>query len=278
MRFQDIGTMTPIRLLISDVDGTLVTPDKKLTSATLDAVSELRAKGILFTITSSRPPIGLRMLFKPLGLTLPMGPFNGSSIVNPDLTVDEQHFIPKSAVIRSLALFALRGIDAWIFTNDHWIIYRDDCRYVPIEQQTIQAYPTVVDNYDTYLDEVCKLVGVSGDFLLLARCEAELKESLGSKAHVARSQDYYLDVTSPSYDKGTFIAAMSKQLGIPPLAIAVMGDMSNDLPMFRAAGMSFAMGNASDAVKAQAKYVTASNADDGFAKAVSSILISNEEA
>lgn len=270
--------MTPIKLLISDVDGTLVTPDKKLTPATLEAVRELRARDILFTITSSRPPVGLRMLSGPLGIKLPMGPFNGSSIVNPDLSVDEQHTIPRTAVMKSLALFDRLGIDAWIFTNQHWVIHRDDGRYVPHEQQTIQADPLIADLGEPYVSEACKVVGVSGDFSLLARCEAELQNLLGAEAHVARSQDYYLDVTPPGYDKGSFVTTISKRLGMPSQAIATIGDMSNDLPMFRAAGMSFAMGNASDAVKAQATHVTASNDDDGFAKAVALILTSNDQA
>jgi len=270
--------MTPIKLLISDVDGTLVTSDKKLTPATLEAVRELRTRGILFTITSSRPPIGLRMLSAPLDLNLPMGPFNGSSIVNPDLSVDEQHVIPRTAVMESLALFARRRIDAWIFTNKHWVIHSDDGRYVPHEQQTIQTAPLIVNRDEPYVGEACKVVGVSGDFSLLAECETELQALLGTEAHVARSQDYYLDVTPPGYDKGTFTAAMSKRLGIPPQAIATIGDMSNDLPMFRASGISFAMGNASDTVKSQAINVTASNDDDGFAKAVARILRSNDEA
>lgn len=269
--------MTRIKLLISDVDGTLVTPDKKLSPATLEAVRELHARGILFTITSSRPPVGLRMLSEPLGITLPMGPFNGSSIINPDLSVEEQHTIPEKAVMESLALFARRGIDAWIFTNTHWVIHRNDGRYVPHEQQTILADPLIVDRDAPYVGEACKVVGVSGDFHLLAQCETELQALLGVQAHVARSQDYYLDVTSPGYDKGSFVTAMSRRLGIPLQAIATIGDMANDLPMFREAGMSFAMGNASDVVKARATHITASNAEDGFVKAVAAILKSNHE-
>ncbi len=271
-------TKTPIKLLVSDVDGTLVTPDKKLTPAALDAVRELHARGILFTITSARPPIGLRMLIELLSIRMPMGPFNGSSIVNPDLTVDEQHIIPKMAVIESLALFAHCGIDAWIFTNQRWLIHRNDGRYVRREQQTIQVDPLIVDRHELPVDEVCKVVGVSDDFSLLEKCEAELQALLGTEAHVARSQDYYLDVTPPGCDKGSFVAAISKRLDIPQQAIATIGDMANDLPMFRAARTSFAMGNASDALKAQATHVTASNMDDGFAKAVAAILQLNGEA
>jgi hydroxymethylpyrimidine pyrophosphatase-like HAD family hydrolase len=89
-----------------------------------------------------------------------------------------------------------------------------------------------------------------------------------------RSQTYYLDVTPPGFDKGTFVRAMAKRLGISTDAVATIGDMQNDLAMFRVSGTSFAMGNATDDVKRQATHVTASNEEDGFAKAMETILAS----
>jgi Cof subfamily protein (haloacid dehalogenase superfamily) len=264
--------MTNIRLVISDVDGTLVTRDKRLTPATLAAVDALRKRGVMFTITSSRPSFGMAALIKALDLQLPVGPFNGSCIVNPDLSVVQEHVIPPAAARQSLALFKRWGIDAWIFTNSAWIAHRDDGKYVPHEQMTILTDPLMVEDDTPYLDKACKIVGVSADFELLARCETELQAELGAQAHAARSQDYYLDITPPAFDKGTFVAAMGARLGIPPQQTATIGDMQNDVPMFKTSGLSFAMGNASDAVKAYATHVTASNEDDGFAKAMEQIL------
>jgi HAD superfamily hydrolase (TIGR01484 family) len=133
--------MTPIRLLISDVDGTLVTSNKQLTSNTIRAVQELRASEIAFSITSSRPPFGMRMLIEPLALDLPIGPFNGTSIVDVALNVIEQHTIPRDAVIKSIALFDRYGIDRWLFTNQRWIAKRDDGHYLAHEQKRSQPNP-----------------------------------------------------------------------------------------------------------------------------------------
>lgn len=264
--------MTRIRLVISDVDGTLVTRDKRLTAASVKAVQTLRDHGIRFSITSSRPPFGMRMLCAPLKLDLPIGPFNGSSLVMPDLTVLDQATIPPRAAAASVALFARNGIDVWLFTNSQWLIQRDDGRYVPHEQKTIATAPVRLAPGATPPDGICKIVGVSGDFDLLVRCETELQSLLGRDAQAARSQNYYLDVTPPGHDKGAFVAAMSERLDIAREDIATIGDMSNDLPMFASSGVSFAMGNAADPIKAKATYVTAANEDDGFAKAVDRIL------
>src|SRR5256885_10286920 len=89
--------MTPIALVVSDVDGTLLTKDKTLTDRAKAAVRRLHDAGIGFTITSSRPTIGMRFLIEPLAITLPVGAFNGSCIVDPQLNVIEQHLIPGSA-------------------------------------------------------------------------------------------------------------------------------------------------------------------------------------
>jgi Cof subfamily protein (haloacid dehalogenase superfamily) len=264
--------MTRISLVVSDVDGTLVTSDKHLTPPTIAAVEALRESGILFSITSSRPGFGMRSLIAPLKLDLPIGPFNGSSLVNPDLTVIEESVLPRDAAQKSLALLARHKVDVWVFTNAQWLIQRDDGKYVPHEFNTIATAPHQVDNFGDALDHCCKIVGASDDFELLARCEQELQSVLGTTAHAARSQNYYLDVTPPGRDKGTFVAALAARLDIPLSEVVTIGDMSNDLPMFAKSGYSFAMGNASDAVKAQAKDVTDGNNADGFAKAMRKLL------
>jgi len=267
--------MTHISLVVSDVDGTLVTKDKRLTDGARAAVQKLRDAGIGFTITSSRPTVGMRFLIAPLGITLPIGAFNGSSIVTPELEPLEQHLIPAPAVQTSLDVLNEFGVDIWLFTNDAWLIRRDDGKYVPHEQNTIQHDPVVVEDFAPYMDGVCKIVGASADFDLLARCEAAMQTALGSAAVAVRSQNYYLDVTPPGQDKGTFVRAMAGRLGIATDAIATIGDMQNDLAMFKVSGMSVAMGNATDDVKARATDVTTSNEDDGFAGAVEIILKRN---
>ncbi len=136
----------------------------------------------------------------------------------------------------------------------------------------IDTDPVIVMDNTRYRDAVCKLVGVSGDAALLEQCEAGLRGVVGRRARVARSQTYYCDITPPGHDKGTFVDAISARTGIPRDAIAAIGDMQNDLPMFARAGFSIAMGNASEDVKARAGRVTASNEQDGFAKAVATIL------
>jgi Cof subfamily protein (haloacid dehalogenase superfamily) len=264
--------MNRIALVISDVDGTLVTHDKRLTDGAKRAVQRLHDAGIGFTITSSRPPVGMRFLIEPLGITLPVGPFNGSSIVDPQLKPIEQHLIPAAAARRSIEVLDQFGVDVWLFTNEQWIIRRDDGKYVPHERNTIQFDPAFADDLTPFMAAACKIVGASADAALLQRCETAMQHALGTQATAIRSQSYYLDITPPGQDKGTFVEAMAKRLDIPTDAIATVGDMQNDLAMFKKSGLSIAMGNATDDVKKQASHVASSNEEEGFAGAVDFIL------
>jgi Cof subfamily protein (haloacid dehalogenase superfamily) len=264
--------MTHIALVVSDVDGTLVTKDKVLTDGAKRAVQRLHEAGIGFTITSSRPSFGMRFLIEPLAITLPIGAFNGSSIVDPRLNPIECHLIPPTATQRSLDLLNEFGVDIWFFTNEQWLTNSPDGEYVPLEKRTIRTDPVIVNDFKPYLGSACKIVGACSDAARLQACEATMQKALGAQATAARSQTYYLDVTPPGHDKGTFVEAMAKRLDISTNAIATIGDMQNDLAMFAKSGISVAMGNASDDVKKRATHVTTSNADEGFAGAIDIIM------
>jgi hypothetical protein len=268
--------MTRIALVVSDVDGTLLTHDKTLTEAAKAAVRKLGAAGIGFTITSSRPSIGMGFLIEQLAITLPVGAFNGSSIVDAAMNPVEQHLIPASVVARSLDVLREFGTDVWLFTPDQWLTKNGDGEYVPKEKLAIKADPTVIGDFTPYLSKACKVVGSLSDFEKLKHCEAAMQQALGKQATAVRSQDYYLDITPPGVNKGTFVQAMARRLGISTDAVATIGDMHNDVAMFDVSGLSFAMGNASDEVKTHARRVTLSNEEDGFAHAMQIVLSENE--
>ena len=266
-----------IRLLISDVDGTLVTTEKQLTPASIAAVAKLRAVGILFAIVSSRPPRGMAMLVGPLKIDTPMGAFNGGTIVMPDQSVVEQRVVPESAAHRSFELFEKRGVDTWVFADGEWVLTNPDAAYVPRETMTVQFPYRRVEDLRPYLSRAGKIVGTAADFALLEQVEAELQGILGHEAAAHRSQKYYLDVTHPDANKGTAVHAIAGHLGIDIADVACIGDMTNDLPMFDIAGYSIAMGNGPREVQARAKDVTTGNDEDGFAAAIDRFVLAKAE-
>jgi Cof subfamily protein (haloacid dehalogenase superfamily) len=263
-----------IRLLLADVDGTLVTQDKVLTEAAKQAARELYDAGIALAITSGRPPRGMSMLIKPLALRGAIAGFNGGVFVNPDLSVIESHTLDPATAKLALKLILDQGLDAWIYTKDEWLIRDKQAPHVARETWTVKFDAKVETSFtDVHLSQAVKIVGISDDLDLVAACEKLVQNTLGAKASAARSQPYYLDVTHPQANKGTVVTTLSKLLSIPPAQIATIGDMPNDVLMFRKGGFSIAMGNSSNEVKAQASAVTDSNENEGFAKAVRKFVL-----
>jgi Cof subfamily protein (haloacid dehalogenase superfamily) len=267
-----------ISLVLADVDGTLVTAEKVLTSRASAAVKALQTAGIAFAITSGRPPRGMAMLIEPLALRTPVAGFNGGIFVKPDMTIMEEHELSADAAKRALGIILQNKMDVWLYSGKDWLVRDSKAPHVAREQWTVKFAPTVVENFEEVLGRAVKIVGVSDDLDLVARCERNAQEALGAKASAARSQPYYLDITHPDANKGTVVTTLSKLLSIPPNEIATLGDMPNDVLMFRKSGLSIAMGNASAEVQAQADLVTDSYDAEGFAKAIERFILPHASA
>jgi Cof subfamily protein (haloacid dehalogenase superfamily) len=267
---------TMISAVVSDVDGTLVTDDKVLTSPTRAAVAGLHARGIAFAIISSRPPRGLRMLIDSLRITAPIAGFNGGLLTTPGLAPLRQHLLSPTAARQAVEIIDANGAQAWLFHGDDWLTRDPAAPYVGLEEKTIQYPPIIVEDFGRALDAASKIVAVSDDFDLLTRLEPIARAALAGRATVARSQPYYLDFTHPLANKGVALSELAKLLRIPPAEIAVIGDGGNDVAMFERGGLSIAMGNAAPQVQRAADFVTERNSQDGFAKAVERYVLGGD--
>lgn len=258
-----------LSLLIADVDGTLVDENKALTKRAVTAVRALRRKGVHFAVTSGRPPRGMAMLVEPLALDTAIAGFNGGVFVRPDLSIIAEKTLPRAVAAQAVRIILGLGLDAWVYAGNDWLIRNKDAPHVAREAWIVKFEPTVTDDLSQGLDRAAKVVGVSDDYDRVAACETALQGALGALASAA----CYVDVTHPDANKGFVVEHLSRELGVPASEIAAIGDMPNDVLMFRKSGFSIAMGNASQQVQRQADTVTASYNDDGFAKAVERYLL-----
>ena len=265
--------MSDIRLLLADVDGTLVTKEKVLTPRAIAAVQALRVRGIRFAITSGRPPRGMAMLLTPLAIDTMIAGFNGGVFVNPDLSVIETRTLPAQVARQVLTAILDHGADAWVYTADEWLLRDTNAPHREREEHTVQFPPRVVPGFDDVLDRVVKIVGVSDDLDLVAKCETDVQALVGNQATAARSQPYYLDVTHRDANKGFVAETLTKHLSLDRAQVATIGDMPNDVSMFKRSGLSIAMGQASDTVKQAATAVTDGYDNEGFAKAVERLIL-----
>jgi Cof subfamily protein (haloacid dehalogenase superfamily) len=265
--------VTEIRLLLSDVDGTLVRPDKSLSARSIDAVRGLHDEGILFAVTSGRPPRGMTMLVEPLSLQTPLAAFNGGLMIEADLNVLEEHVVPDHVVAPTIDLLESFDLSVWVYRGADWFIRDPEGPHVEREAHTVQFAPTVVESFEGVESDVAKIVGVSDDYDTVEAAASAAREELGEHISASRSQPYYLDVTHPQANKGAVVTFLSERYGITADEIATIGDMPNDVLMFAHSGLSIAMGNAHREVQRAARYVTTANDDDGFANAVEQFIL-----
>jgi Cof subfamily protein (haloacid dehalogenase superfamily) len=261
-------TSSPIRLMLADVDGTLVTQDKVLTDQAIDAVQALGKAGILFAITSGRPPRGMAMLIDPLDLQTPIAAFNGGLLVDRNMNVIEQRVIPSDLVVPISDLMKSFKLTVWIYKGSDWYVPDLKGPHVDREAWTVKFQPKLMTSLDGLTDGVVKIVGVSDDYDAVAKASAAAHDQFGDHVSAAASQPYYLDVTHPQANKGAVVQYLTKHYQLSVDQVATIGDQPNDVLMFAHSGLSIAMGNADKQVQRAARRVTDSNENEGFAKAV----------
>jgi len=262
-----------IRLMLADVDGTLVTQEKVLTDRAVQAVQSLKKAGILFAVTSGRPPKGMSMLIEPLDLDTPIAAFNGGLIVDRDMNVIEQRTLPKDLVVPIADLMKSFGLTVWVYRGADWYVPDLSGPHVDREAWTVKFQPKIMTSIEEETEDVAKLVGVSDDHDAVSRASAAAHKQFGDHVTAAASQPYYLDVTHPDANKGSVAKFLAKHYDISTDEIATIGDMPNDVLMFEHSGLSIAMGNAEPDVQHAALKVTGSNENEGFADAVEKFVL-----
>ena len=267
------GASPRIRLLVSDIDGTLVTSAKQVTPRALRAVQALREAGVKLALVSSRSARGMDMFMGPLGIDTPRAGLNGGEILDPDGRIIAQIALDPDAARRVVEALDEHHVEAWLFAGGEWLVRNAQGAYVEKERRAVQIEPTLVSDFEGHYHHVGKIMGSTADSHLLERVEINIQTMLGEQVNAHRSQVYYLDVTHPDANKGNAALHLAELLGVAADEMACIGDMSNDIAMLNVAGLAVAMGNATQEVTEAAHYVTESNEQDGWALAVEALIL-----
>lgn len=261
------------KLLVSDVDGTLVDKQKRLTPGTIAAVKRLEAAGMRFTIISARPRSGMMPIAEALAIDGPMAAFNGGIVFHRDGTVDSHDVIDPAVARGVFAVLESAPVDVWVFADDRWYSSTDQGVHVEHERVASNQREVVQTSFDDLLDRADKITFVSDEPNVLSALHARINARFEGRATVAQSQTYYLDITALAANKGNGIEALAAAAGVPLAATVAIGDQFNDLPMLRRAGLAIAMGNAPAEVQEAAAQVTSANHADGVAHAIDTLIL-----
>ncbi|MBR6186842.1 MAG: HAD family phosphatase [Clostridia bacterium] len=261
----------PIRLIATDMDGTLLDDKNTIPERNLRAIYAAREKGIVFAIASGRFPENAYLKLADFGLRCPIIASNGARIVDENLhTLREIRMDPQAAKETAESLLAL-GNDFFIFakrmvcvSNEHRLHHSEVSH-----GEEIRALGVV---YYRGREGVKRVVGdhVHKFFVCDNQPLEPVRQALCRIHGIDLTQSSFnnIEVMPSGVDKGRGVRDLAKLLGIPMSQVMALGDEENDVPMLSAAGYGVAMKNASDAAKSAARYITDSNGDCGFAKAI----------
>lgn len=271
------------KLLVLDVDGTLLNDTQEISKRTLAALLKIQQMGVRIVLASGRPTYGLMPLVKALELSNYGGfiiPYNGCQIIkaqNGEIMFERQinpemlPYLEKKARKNGFAIFTYRG--------DTIITSSLDNKYIQHEALLNNLKILKEEEFSIAIDfSPCKCMLVSEDEEALIGLEQHWKKRLNGTLDTFRSEPYFLEVVPCGIDKANSLGVLLEQLGVAREEIIAIGDGVCDVTMLQLAGMGIAMGHSQDSVKACADYVTASNEEDGVALAVEKFILAEVHA
>jgi Cof subfamily protein (haloacid dehalogenase superfamily) len=262
---------SPIALVISDIDGTLITSNHEVTELTKSAAAKLYGRGIELSLASSRPPRSIVPLADSLNLRGPFAAFNGALVVKRDGEVLARSVLSPETIAGVKSIADHFGIGVWLYDElDWWAPWRD--AFVDREEHTSGFGPRI-EGYDERITREANKLTVVGKPDLVSQSEQRVLAEFGNQVSASKSKPRFLDVTSYGIHKGTVVVRLAALLNIPTESVAVIGDGPNDVDMFRQAGVSIAMGQGVDEVKEAASHLTSSNDDEGWARGIEQYVL-----
>ena len=271
------------KLLVLDVDGTLLNDAKEISKRTLAALLKIQQMGVRIVLASGRPTYGLLPLAKSLELGNYGGfilSYNGCQIINAqngDILFERRinpemlPYLEKKARKNGFAIFT--------YHDDTLITDSPDNEYIKNEALLNNLKIIREDEFSTAIDFApCKCMLVSDKEKALIGLEQHWEKRLAGTLDAFRSEPYFLEVVPCGVNKANTLGALLEHLGVTREEVIAVGDGVCDVTMLQLAGMGVAMGHSQDSVKVCADYVTASNEEDGVALAVEKLILAEVRA
>jgi hypothetical protein len=269
----------PYRLLVVDIDGTLLGKDRTISTEDKEALAKVRDSGIQVALSTGRVTRACLGILNQLSLDGYHIFFDGALVAGPERG-EEVYVEPLSpAVLKEAIKFVRReGIPLELYSATHYFAEQENWS-TQAHRQFFGLEPTLVD-----FNELCERERIiKGGLVALSHEEADkvmsFCEQFDGSLHFswARTPAYpgvgFINVLAPGVSKGRALEALASYLGIPLAEVVAIGDGINDISLLSLAGLAIAMGNAFDEVKAVADYITLDVDHSGAAAAINRFLL-----
>jgi Cof subfamily protein (haloacid dehalogenase superfamily) len=265
----------PIKMIASDLDGTLLDNSSRVPERNKAAVSEAVRRGVIFVVSTGRMCHSARGFAEQLGVTqFPLICYNGSMITEPD---GEESFHLKLDMDIALALLAFfRDRDMYVqsYIDDRLFIKEDDAEQYRYYNKYFGVTGTAVGD-DLYAPtrRPTKLLSKTGGIEDSRRLMKELSDMFPGKLYITSSNEDFIEMMNPGANKAKCLRLLSESRGVPLENIMALGDGDNDTEMIETAGLGIAVANARESAKKAARLVAPSNDECGVAWAIEEYVL-----
>jgi Cof subfamily protein (haloacid dehalogenase superfamily) len=270
----------PIRLLVTDLDGTLLTSDHIVSPFTAEAVREAIARGVLFTIATGKTFPSTTHLIQQFGIHVPLICANGTQVFAPDGTLLYEDPIPLDLAIEAVQLAMDGGFTPVVYVKNGLLVPYWDANVEEVvahHEPVPQIAPDLVAALKTDEFRPYKIILMKQDPQAVSDLHLRLIPVFDGRAQVIRSGlASVMEVLPLGATKGTALMFILKHLGIAPEEAMCFGDNCNDLDMIQLAGIGVSMGHAPEEVRFGADYVTGTNDEDGVGHAIHKFLLNSQ--
>lgn len=265
-----------IKLIITDLDDTLLQPDSTFTDYTAEVVRAAMEKGVYFSIATGRMIKTALPIAKKLGANAPMLCCQGGIVADSgDGHILASNNVPCEIAVRVARYAEENGLYMQAFLPDaSGYFITEECRFSQMYYDLNKVAGTVVEKpFSEFIDFNPAKVMFIGEREDIAALQDKVKAIFGGELQISTSKPNFLEMTHPRANKGEGVATVGRLLGIPKENIMAIGDGFNDLPMAKHAGFFVAVSNAPEGVRAAADYVSLSNIEDGAARAIEKFVL-----
>ncbi|NLL78606.1 MAG: HAD family phosphatase [Clostridiales bacterium] len=266
-----------IKVLVLDIDGTLTNSEKEITPETKRGILNIQERGHKVMLASGRPTPGMKRYAKELELEKYGGyllSFNGGRIINCKTGEIVFQKILPSIVIPGLYRFAVNN-DCGLITylGDNIVLGTRMDDYIAIESRINGMPVQKVENFVDFVDFDVNKCLMTAPPERAEQYEKELDKKYGDILSIYRSEPFFIEIMPKNVDKATSLDRMLSTVGLTRENAICCGDGFNDMTMIEYAGVGVAMGNAQEAVKEKADYITGSNDDDGLVEVIERFIL-----
>ena len=269
------------KIIVLDLDGTLTNSEKKITEKTKNTLLTIQKKGIIVVLASGRPTYGIISLAKELELEKYGGyiiSYNGAKIINCKTNeIIYNKTIPKELIPILLDEAKKNDVNILGYVNENIIAGNGINKYSIYEGKVNNMKVIETKDFINDLIEPANKCLITGEPDLILKLQDKLRNDLGDKLSIYRSESFFLEIMSLNIDKALSINELLKALKIDKKDLICIGDGFNDKSMIEFAGLGIAMENAKQEVKDIADFITKSNNDDGVAFAIEKFILEKNE-